>query len=175
MTSLDQPTWGILLAANQRTKLVAENLTARKVEHFIPQVEVTRVVAGRHHRTLRPLLGNYIPFIVDEFWKTVRHIRGVAGMLMALGEDEESESPALVRQYEIDSLRSLCDNDVLRPKLTKSQAEFVYGQRVSPKEGPFAYHVGRYDRKTRRGDAAMFVLFGREQRIVFKKGDLLAV
>lgn len=80
--------------------------------------------------------------------------------------------PAQVLPSELERLQSFYGTDVYRPveRITK----FDYGQRVTPKEGPFAYHVGRYEGKTKRGDAALFQLFGQEQRVLFKKGSLIA-
>jgi len=54
-------------------------------------------------------------------------------------------------------------------------AGFNYGDKVIPKQGPLAGHVGTFDKSTQRGDSALFVLFGREQRVMFKAGELVAV
>ena len=81
----------------------------------------------------------------------------------------------IVAQHELERIRSLCVNGVYLPKEIETRRGFVYGQRVSPQSGPLAFHVGRYDGvASKRREAAMFSLFGREQRIMFKAGVLLA-
>lgn len=172
MTSGHTAEWGVLLASNQRTKMVSENLTAENISHFIPMIEDTRIVSGRRCSVSRPLLGNYIPFIVDELWKSIRSIRGVVNILMSKDLDGGCGYPASVKQHEIDMLKAQCDvNDIM----VEPKDQFMYGQRVSPRSGPFAYHVGRYEHKTRRGDTAMFLLFGRDQKVEFQAGELVAV
>ena len=163
--------WGILLSQHQRVKLVSEALTVLGVDHFIPLIESLKIVRGRHIRERRPLLGNYIPFAVDASWKSLMRLRGVAGIML-----NDCWLPAQVLQSEMERLHAMCDDSVYRSSVVEKHG-FEYGQRVSPKEGPFAYHTGRYDGKAnKRGDvAALFQLFGREQRVVFKSGDLLAV
>lgn len=167
--------WGVLIARHQQTKLVGEALTIRGIDHFIPKIETLMIVRGRHVREQRPLLGDYIPFAVSSIWKSLSRIRGVSGILM-----NELYFPAQVLPSEMDRLHSMCnDAGLYNSSITDTDGSgFEYGQRVTPKsnDNPFAFHVGRYESKNKRGDqTALFSLFGREQRVVFKYGDLLAV
>jgi transcription antitermination factor NusG len=73
----------------------------------------------------------------------------------------------------MEHLRSLCDGDIFR-KTEVEKSGFRYGQKVTPQTGPFAFHVGRYEGKTKRHETALFVLFGREQKVKFKRGELVA-
>jgi transcription antitermination factor NusG len=132
-------------------------------------IETLLVVRGRHVREQRPLLGDYMLTSISSGWKSLIAIRGVAGILL-----NDSGFPAQVLPHEMQRMRSACDGDVYRSSVIEEQG-FEYNQKVSPKEGPFACHVGRYDIRTKRGDSARFWLFGREQRVTFKSGDLVAV
>lgn len=158
--------WGVLVAQHQRHALVSKALTELGNDHFIPIIETLSIDHGRHIRGRRPLLGDYIPFAVSSIWKSLMRIRGVRGILL-----NDLGFPAQVMPKEMEQLRSICadaHNFVTRG--------FEYGQRVSPRDGPFNYHIGRYDHKNKRGeDVALFQLFGQEQRVMFKAGDLLAV
>jgi transcription antitermination factor NusG len=161
--------WGVLVAQHQRSKLVGEELSVREVEHFIPLEEKLTITRGRRTRVFYPLLGDYILIAISSLWREVMSIKGVAGILL-----NELNYPAQVFPHEIDRMRSMCNNNVFIPMPDKM--EFQYGQRVTPKSNtnPFAFHVGRYDRKTRRGDAANFSLFGREQCVIFRRGELIS-
>ena len=167
--AIDQTcSWGVLLSQHQRHKLVESGLTDAGVGYYLPFAIETKIISGRHVRTKRPLLGRYIFFIITDIWKTLAHLRGVSGMLM----DAEKTFPAKVDSKALESFRSFCalpkDNVAVRKG-------FVYGQRVAPQTGPLAYHVGSYDGPaSRHREAAVFNLFGREQRVVFKSGDLIA-
>lgn len=117
------------------------------------------------------MLGDYIPIAIDAAWKSLIRLRGVAGILL-----NEIGFPAQVLPHEMNRLHAMCDDCVYRSTLQEDEG-FAYGQRVTPRDGPFVYYTGRYDGKAnRRGDeAALFLCFGREQRVVFKSGELLAV
>lgn len=161
--------WGVLVAQHQRVKLAQQSLVAQNVDHFIPLEENLCVVRGRHIRENKPMLGNYILIAVTEIWQSLMRMRGVAGILMS-----DDGFPAQVLPSEINYLRSICVNGVYRPRMIKSQRGFTYGQRVTPQHGPFAHHVGRYENPTKDGDTALFMLFGYEQKVSFKPGNLVA-
>lgn len=163
--------WGVLVAQRHCVSSVDDILTQRGVDHFIPQIETLLIVHGRHVREQRPMLGDYIPIAIDAAWKSLIRLRGVAGILL-----NEIGFPAQVLPHEMNRLHAMCDDCVYRSTLQEDEG-FAYGQRVTPRDGPFVYYTGRYDGKAnRRGDeAALFLCFGREQRVVFKSGELLAV
>lgn len=160
--------WGVLVSRHQRQKLVSEALTLRGIDHFIPLIETLMIRNGRHVREMRPLFGDYILIAICSIWKSLLNIREVRGIML-----NESGYPAQVLPRELERIRTMCDGDAYRSSVVE-ESGFEYGQRVSPRIGPLAYHVGRYDKKTKRGDSALFVLFGQEQRVIFKRGDLLA-
>lgn len=163
--------WGVIIAQHQRNKLVSEALVNLGIEHFIPLIESLSIVRGRHVREQRPLLGEYIPIAINKDWKSLLRVRGVTGILL-----NELGFPAQVLPREMDRLHAMCDGGLYRSTNVEAGG-FEYGQRVSPRDGPLSSQTGRYDGKVnRRGDnAALFLLFGVEKRIVFKAGDLLAV
>jgi transcription antitermination factor NusG len=169
-TLISSTSWGVLIARHQRQTVVSEALSARGVEHLIPMMEVLKIVRKRHVRDLRPLFGEYIPFAVSSVWKSLLGIRDVAGMLL-----NESGFPAQVLPLEVERLRELYRVNTVRQEKIQS-GELMLGEFVIPRCGPFINFQGKYDGETKRGaDVALFVLFGRETRVEFNKGDLLAV
>jgi len=169
---INSTSWGVLVVQPSRHSAVAEALTSRGVDHFIPAIEDLTIVRGRHQRAMRPLLGEYVLIAICSIWKSLIRIRGVSGILL-----NESGMPAQVLSHELQRLREMCPHDVFHVPVVEVEAdvELQYGQNVRANYGPFANHVGKYWGKTKRGDAALFFLFGREQRVEFKSGDLLAV
>jgi len=161
--------WGVLVSRHQRQKLVSEALTFRGIDHFIPLVETLMIRNGRHVREMRPLLGDYILIAICPIWKSLLNIHEVRGIML-----NELGYPAQVLPNELERMRAMCSDVGVYTSSVVEKGGFVYGQRVSPKAGPLAHHVGRYDKKTKRGDSALFVLFGQEQRVMFKQGELLA-
>lgn len=169
VTSCDQQ-WGVLLSKHQKHKLVKDGLSDSGVQYFLPLIETTTIVNGRHVNAARPLLGRYIFFVIDELWKNLSQLRGVAGMMLNVDRDY----PARVDDGALDAIRTMCIGDVYSPRAVEMQG-FVYGQRVAPQTGPLAYHVGRYDGvASKHREAALFNLFGKDQRIFFKSGELIA-
>lgn len=167
---ISSSSWGVLVAHHQQTKLVGEALTTRGIEHFIPKIETLMIVRGRHTRELRPLLGDYILVSITSLWKTMVRIRGASGMIMNCGW------PAQVLSSELKRIHEMCDDAGLYHSSIMENGGFEYGQSVTPREGPFANHVGKYDSRSKRGDdTALFCLFGHDQKVTFKSGDLLAV
>lgn len=167
--SISSSSWGVIVANHKQTRRVGEALFSLGIEHFIPKIESLTIRNGRHERSMYPLLGDYILTAITSKWKIMLRIREVSGIIMNC-----DGFPAQVLPEELKRLHEMCDDAGIHHPV-KYNGEFEYGQRVTPKTGPFAYHIGRYDKKTRRGDSALFSLFGREQRVIFKKGDLLAV
>lgn len=165
--------WGVIVAGYKQGKLVDEALTTRGIDHFIPVIETLSIVRGRHVREHRPLFGDYILTSISSSWKAWLSIRGVAGMLM-----NDIGFPAQVVPSEMERLRRECDGNIFRDgSIIFKDKDFEYGQNVRPAATDHwaASQVGRYEGKTKRGDTALFSLFGREQRVEFKSGDLLAV
>lgn len=164
--------WGVLIAKHQQTKLVGEALSSVGIEHFIPKIEKLRIVHKRHVRELRPLLGDYVLTSINSNWKSMRRLRGVSGIIMNC-----DGFPAQVLITELKRLDDLCNEGVYHsPVIEDDGSGFEYGQRVTPTTGPFAYHVGRYESKNKRGDlTALFCLFGNDQKVKFRNGDLIAV
>lgn len=167
--------WGVLVTQNQRHRVVKEALKNEGFEYFLPLIETASVQRGRHVRTYHPLLGRYVLVALTDLWQRMLKLRGVAGMMFTYELESEYPTPALVSQTEIEYLRAQCVNNVYRATDEKVRGGFVYGQRVRPKEGPLEWHVGLYDGYAgKKKYAALFNIFGREQRVVFSKGDLIA-
>jgi transcription antitermination factor NusG len=163
--------WGVLVAQRQCLSLVGASLVSYGVEHFIPMVENLKIVRGRHVRDYEPILGDYILIAISSCWKELCSLRGVAGILI----DSVSGMPAQVLPHEMERMRAMCNSDGVYSQPEKV-FELTYGQRVKPKDGFFSKQVGIYEGRTKRGDhTALFCLFGKEQRVTFKSGDLIGL
>ena len=78
------------------------------------------------------------------------------------------------RRDEVEHLRAKCVNNIFREE-TAPKGVFAYGQRVTLKNGPLAYHLGTYDCAVGKNrEAAIFNLFGSDTRVIFKRGELAA-
>lgn len=164
--------WSILVAKHKRVSAVHDALFSYGVDHFIPEIETLQIVHGKRRRMRRPLLGDYIPVAISSGWRSWLRIRDVRGMLL-----NDLGYPAQVLPREMERLRGMCTNGVYYENCSVDTGEFIYGQNVMPRDGPFVYQTGRYQGQVnKRGDcSALFLLFGREQRVTFKAGDLIAV
>lgn len=167
--------WGVLIAQPQRTTLVGEQLTEHSVKHFIPKEEVVTIKGGRPRYHLRPMLGRYVLYVITRGWKNVLGLRGVSGIMMATDYEKEIIQPLVIDPKQMETLRALCTDDIYSKTVNETKRGFVYGQRVTPSDGPFAYHIGTYDGvASRHREVAVFNCFGREQKIMFKSGALQA-
>lgn len=166
--------WGVLVFENNRHRLVKDELERLGFQYFLPVYESLSVVHGRHVRTHRPLLGRYLFFIISDAWRLLFSLRGVEGVMLSASND--FLVPALACSKQVEYLQSQCVNNIYRSAYDRLSGRFVYGQRVRPKHGPFEFKVGRFDGYAgKKKYAAMFDVFGREQRIVFSRGELVAV
>lgn len=163
----------MIVAGHKQYKLVDEALTIRGVDHFIPVIETLRIVQRRHVREYHPLFGDYILTSISSGWKEWLGIRGVSGMLM-----NDLGMPAQVLPNEMAQLRSMCRGMVFGASETVDENEMEYGQDVKTVaiDHMFSRQTGKYAGRTKSGDlSALFLLFGREQIVEFKSGDLIAV
>lgn len=173
--AIEPKDWGVLVAQLQRTTLVGEQLTEQSVEHFIPKEEVTTIRGGRPRSHLRPMLGRYVLYVVSAGWKNILSLRGVAGILMATDYEKEIIQPLIIDPKQLKILHSLCIDGIYSKTVVDTKKGLVYGQTVTPHQGPFAYHIGKYDGLASHSrEAAIFKCFGREQKIMFKTGILQA-
>lgn len=157
-----------MVAKQNRALAVGSSLKKLEVDHFIPRVEKRYVVQGRNIRERQPLLGNYVLVAVTQCWREVLRLRDVHGMLM-----NECGFPAQVLPCELAQLRAICPDGVYggREHLTDG---FVYGAKVLAVKGPLTRLTGRYiGRFGKNREEALFSLFGREQKVVFKRGELI--
>lgn len=149
---------------------IKEQLDEIGIESFVPLISSVAVVSGRHVHRLVPIFGRYIFFVINELWKNASNIRGVSGLMLTA-----EFTPAIVIPSQMRAIQALCVNGMYQLASAPTPAGFSYGQRVTPTSGPLEHHIGRYDgTRSRHRDVAFFNLFGREQKITFKAGELIA-
>lgn len=160
--------WAVAVAQNNRAFAVSAALKKMEMEHFVPRVEKLAIVRGRHVREYQPLLGNYVLMQVCSRWRDVLRLRDVHGMLL-----NESGFPAQVLTREVENLRAFCPDEIYNGSTHETDG-WCYGAKVYVEKGPFARFIGRYEGKTGKNrEAAVFSLFGREQKVTFKRGELI--
>jgi transcription antitermination factor NusG len=188
--------WGVLVTEKLRKNHleVKESLNQIEVESFVPLIENETVVRGHLVRRVTPLFGRYVFFEITGVWRAVSTAKGVKGLMLTRprkydgsfgpegAEYEEEQYPAIVDPAQMQAMQQFCCGEMYQ-KPIRHPDDLIYGQRVTTTSGPFAYHVGRYDgpmprRRGKRGkqrrEAAVFDFFGREQRVVFAVGSLIA-
>lgn len=163
--------WGVLVTESQRHKLAADELTSGGFEYFQPYRELVKVYRGRKVRTRVPYFGRYMFVALCDAWRQVVGLRGVSGILL----DPSSLNPIRVDPRELQEVRDRCDRNGVIESPSAGSA-FKYGDEVYVEEGPLAFMRGTYDGTVgKKREAAKFFLFGREQRVTFKVGELKLV
>lgn len=164
--------WGVAVSQPQRHRLATEQLRASSVEYFLPMRENVTVSRGRHHRLLVPYFGRYIFIAVCEAWEKILDLRGVAGILL----NPETLRPWQVDRSELEAVRAMCnERGIVKETVAVQTCGLRYGDSVYVDHGPLANIRGSYDGKIgRHREAALFVMFGREQRVIFEVGELRA-
>jgi transcription antitermination factor NusG len=156
----------------QRHRVASEQLSENRFQFFLPWREEIRVARGRSRRIRIPYFGRYIFVVICDAWESILTMRGIAGMLL----HPESLRPWLVNAADLDRVRALCDGHNVVHEPIKPVRGLCYGDLVYPKDGPLANIRGVYDAKVgKKREAAVFNMFGREQRVVFRRGELQAV
>lgn len=164
--------WGVIIVQPQRHKLVADELTQNNFEFFLPKERSRAVVSGRRVETTRPLLGRYVLVVINSAWRALIALRGVASMIM--DRSCPVPQPLLVCPKEVDYIRAQCDGSIVRAS-ENVVSGFTYGDKVMPKSGPFMHSVGSYESAFgKHREVATFVLFGKERKLTFKSGELIA-
>jgi transcription antitermination factor NusG len=161
--------WGVLVTEPQRHRIATETLADHGFEFFMPWRELVRISRGRHHRTLIPYFGRYVFVTLCEAWERLPSLRGVSSMLL----HSETLLPWRVDSCELDAIRVLCDERGVVREEQRIDDGLHYGDLVYVELGPFANLRGVYDcRIGKHREAATFVMFGREQRVMFRCGEL---
>jgi transcription antitermination factor NusG len=165
--------WGVLMTEPQRHQLASEQLTAHSFEFFLPMREHTQVAHGRHHKMLIPYFGRYVFVVICEAWEKILELRGVSSLLL----ERKTLFPWLVDSDQLAYVRSQCDeNGIVRPAPVPPVKKLRYGDVVYTENGPLANKPGVYDCVVGKNrEAALFNMFGRENRVLFLLGELKPV
>ena len=151
---------------------VADRISAIGYEPFFPRLK--RLVVRRGHRCtdVQPMFPNYL--IVKERPEDDRQLAvlcstpGVSELLMTV-----NNTPARASDAEIAKIRARCTHDDIL--IVKKHTGFLIGENVRPTSGPFQNFVGRFDSEHAGFRvSALLNLFGREVKVSFKQGDLVA-
>lgn len=165
--------WGVAVAEPQRYRLAATQLAGHGYTYFMPMWERVSVRAGRHQHFFTPVFGRYLFVMISGVWQKISSLRGITGLLL----NPETLHPWHVDSDQLDAVRALCDHNVMHKQEDVEMArQLMYGDPVSPKSGPLAGLRGVYEGKlNKHRESARFIMFGREQKIVFKVGELIGL
>ena len=161
--------WGVLVTERQRHRLALDQLACHGIEYFQPWRELVRVTRGFYHRQRVPFFGPYLFVAICSAWRTLPGLRGVAGLLL----DSDRLEPLTVDPKQLQAVRNRCDRNGVVRDLEPPRAGLRYGDGVFVENGPLAFLHGTYDGQVgRHKEAALFVMFGRERRVMFPVGEL---
>jgi transcription antitermination factor NusG len=154
--------WAVAVTELYKQEKVIEQLIARGLEYFFPQIRRTVRHRGRRIHRLDPLLFNYVPVVLGQGWEAIFDMRGVLDVM------------GPVHAYEIENIRCRCDaSDILIPPPKESQ--FKPGQKVRPLEGPFADLTGSFIGLINENqETALFTILGAKRSLKFEVGSLVA-
>jgi transcription antitermination factor NusG len=161
--------WGVLVTQPQRHRTATNALASDGFAYFMPWREQLSVSRGKKRRQRLPYFGRYIFVQIGECWERLLHLRGVSGMLL----NPDNLMPFKVDLEQLNEVRAMCDRNgvISEPEIPIRRLSF--GDKVFVESGPFANLTGRYDcRVGKHREAAMFEMFGSEQRVLFRRGEL---
>jgi transcription antitermination factor NusG len=161
--------WGIAISQPQRHRIALDQLQSSNFEFFQPWREQIIISHGKHRRLRIPYFGRYIFVVICEAWAQILKLRGIASMLL----NPETLHPLSVDLRQLQAVRSLCDRHGIIHQPESQKYKLHYGDQVYAEKGPFANLRGVYDcRIGKHREAAVFTMFGAEQRVLFKLGEL---
>lgn len=122
--------WYVVKTKNLAEKKVYERLLAAGFETYLPLLSVWRIWSDRKKKVEKPLIPSVVFVHVSPAdLKLIYPILGVASILTYLGK------PAIVRDYEIQNLRILLQQE--DPETIKTIERFENGEAVEVVRGPF--------------------------------------
>ena len=170
LVDYDATRWYAAHTCPRHEKRVAEHLSCRALEHFLPLHATRRRWKDRQKLVEFPLFAGYI-FVRLELKNRLRvlEIPGVVHLVSFNG------SPAPLPDHEIEGLRSgLAEAAHVRPyPYTKLDARITAGQRVRIKNGPFSGLEGKLVR--RKGNVHVILSIEMIQRSLLVDVDISSV
>lgn len=162
--------WGVAFThPNLESKAIA-NLSEAGFECFHPQTRKSTVKHGKRVQMIRPLFPRYLIVRLQGAMGDLFRVRDVKGAILTPDKQFREISDGTIAHLQTFSDEfGFYDADV-----SCGPTGLQYGQKVTPKDGVWFGHFGSYDSAYKNREFALFSLFGREARVSFKQGDLLA-
>jgi transcription antitermination factor NusG len=163
-SSFCKPFWYAVYTSANHEKRVAEQLTRRSVEHFLPLYDTVRRWKDRRVQLQLPLFHGYV--FVRLALRDRLHVLQVPGVAKLVGFNG---MPTALAQEEIDSLRTSLECGVR----VEPHPFMTAGQRVRVKDGPLAGMTGiLVKRKNRARFVVSVELIQRAMAIAIEETDL---
>lgn len=164
--------WLVGLSQPRHQPRVIESLSSVGAKSFCPRVRRTYVSAGRRIDLLVPAFGRYFFVQWTPDWRNLLGVRNLEGFLK---NSDAEESPSVVRNSSIQPILEQCDESgVLFESSAPQLNKLRRGQKVKPRSGAMIDLFGSYAGCQRNREHAFFVLMGRETKVTFVKGTLIA-
>lgn len=162
--------WAVAVTGSQQERTALKHVERQGHTCWLPQFKDVIVQHGCARTKVSPLFPRYLFVLVQGAWRSLLGTRGVVGLIM------NDNHPSLLKNEVIERIRQECDDDgcLILPK-PKSLQPLQPGQPVTPRSGHFLYSIGVYQGTTaQHREIALFSLFGRQTRVEFKRGELVA-
>jgi transcriptional antiterminator RfaH len=155
----------------QQEARTTDRLIALGFEVFFPKLKKLIISRGRRRIKIEPVFPTYLIVKQTDDSDQLHDINDTKGVITVLMT--ANHTPAKLRDESIKAIRAECTRDDVM--IASSEAPFRTGERVRPKSGPFAAHVGIFQSMDSRNRVtALFTLLGRETVVFFESGDLVA-
>lgn len=122
MKMLKETNWYVLYTAPRAEKQVKERLDKQEIECWLPLHRTPRIWSDRVKMVDMPLFNSYIFVKCEE--PILRTLLGVYGVSRVVYYDGK---PAIIRQVEIDAIKSFLEQAAERPLCTGEEVEILCG------------------------------------------------
>ena len=134
---LQQDIWYAIRTMARAEKKVEQRLIDKKIEVFLPQIEVVKVWSDRRKKVKVPLLPGYIFVKMNEtVLNEIFYIQGIVDFVKFLGK------PAKVHGYELENIRILSTNPAEYQAI--NNIDLKEGEDITIDYGPFAGLTGKF-------------------------------
>lgn len=163
-----QLSWIVARTQARRERWAAENIERQHHEVYFPRSIETTISKGRRIEQIRPLFPSYV-FINTTQWYFLRGTFGVCSVIMR-GAEPDKMDDSVIRSLK----RRENDNGLI--ELAMDTNEFMIGQQVRIKNGPFKDHLGLYEGQSSDVREKILIdLLGQKVNVTTHVGSLEAV
>ena len=155
------PHWIVAQTIARRENVAARYIVNAGLEVFDPKVSM--------HGRIVALFPGYLFVRIVDHWRIVAKTAGVLSLIMS------GEKPARCPEREIDKIKAMMHNGLVRLPLPKKTAPFTAGQDVRIVSGPFCGFDAIYDGMNKHErECVLLEILGRKVRVEIASSDDVA-